>query len=166
MKVPTLLALSLGLSLAAPAQTPRRPGFLSTQSASVTPARLAPGEKALLTVRLTVLPGYHIYAHEPGDRFLTATQIFPAKIPGVTYGPIIWPEATQEGVARVYSGEVIFRVPLRIAPSAKPGRFAAGATIKAQGCNARDCFPPTQFSVPAVLEIAPAAPAQSSRRTG
>ncbi|MGC4042691.1 MAG: protein-disulfide reductase DsbD N-terminal domain-containing protein [Armatimonas sp.] len=130
------------------------PGFLTGMNARITPTQVIPGKDAMLTLTLNILPGYHIYANEPGDKFLTATTITPKKQPGVLFGKISWPRPQRVNKAMVYEKSATIRVPIRIEPGARPGNTVVALEIHAQGCNEQDCYPPARFTVSAPLRIA------------
>lgn len=106
-----------------------------------------------MTVVLRVRPGYHIYAHEPGDRFLTATRLDPAPVDGIAFGSVRWPRAKRLKGALVHEGDVRFSLPFSVARGARPGLRRITLNAFAQGCNATDCYPPARFSLTATVRI-------------
>jgi DsbC/DsbD-like thiol-disulfide interchange protein len=81
---------------------------------------VAPGEKFLLGVLLSMKPGWHVYWKNPGDAGLPPT-IELSLPPGFTSGPIAWPVPTkfvEDGdiVTYGYDDEVMLFVPVS-APS-------------------------------------------------
>lgn len=134
-------------------EKPKLPGFVTDMSAQITPAVLRPGQQAMLTLTLAIKPTYHIYANEPGDKFLTATVLTPKKLVGVRFGKILWPRPQRIDKALVYEKSVTVKIPLLVEPGMRPGQVDVVVDIQAQGCNEEDCFPPARFAASAPLRV-------------
>lgn len=115
-------------------------------SATVEPADLAPGGEGWLVVRGRLTPPYHIYA--AGDEATTWREL-PAE--GVTYD-LEHAEASdahpwkpewggEEDVKTIWEGEFVLRVPLKLAPTVRPGT-EVGLLFDYQACSDRGCLVP------------------------
>jgi DsbC/DsbD-like thiol-disulfide interchange protein len=153
IRTAAVAALVSLLAIAAPAQTPKLPGFLSGAKASVAPGSVKVGGKTLLTVTLTMAPGYHIYDPKPGDEFAIASELVLAKVPGVTFGKPVWPKPTLHEKTRIHEGMITVTVPIMLAKTVKPGALKLAATVKAQGCNETGCLPPDSVALTAPLTV-------------
>jgi DsbC/DsbD-like thiol-disulfide interchange protein len=153
IRAAALAALISSLATAAPAQAPKLPGFFAGAKASIAPATVKAGGKAILTITLTMAPGYHIYDPKPGEEFAIPSEVMPVKAAGITYGKAIWPTPTVQEKARVHEGTITVTVPITLAKTVKPGTLKLGAAVKAQGCNATGCLPPETISLAAPLTV-------------
>ncbi|GAB4452606.1 MAG: hypothetical protein OHK0029_03820 [Armatimonadaceae bacterium] len=151
----------------ASAQQSREPKY-ATVSARVTPATVAPGEKAMLTVTVQVKEGFHINAEKPGDENLIPTVLTVSKPmlggatpkpAGISVGksafpkPKSMPSLMGEGEMFVYEGKVEITAPVTVAKNAAPGMAAIRGTLRTQGCNETMCFPPATFPFEAPVTI-------------
>jgi DsbC/DsbD-like thiol-disulfide interchange protein len=148
-----MAALVSTLAMAAPAQTPKLPGFFAGAKASIAPTSVKAGGKATLTLTITMAPGFHIYDPKPGEEFAIASEVLPIKAVGVSYGKAIWPTPTIHEKARVHEGTITVTVPITLAKTVKPGTLKLGAAVKSQGCNATGCLPPDTITLSAPLTV-------------
>ena len=149
---PSLVATFVAALLAgaASAQKPaaKLPPFLSGATVRATVRESGSG---VLTLTMTPLKGYHLYAPDPGDKFLTPTTLRLAPVPGVTFSAPTWPAPRTLGKARVYDGPVTVTWKFTAGAGA-PKSAPLTLTIKAQGCNETDCFPPATFTLITTLQ--------------
>jgi DsbC/DsbD-like thiol-disulfide interchange protein len=147
LALPLAVALLAGVASAQTAPIKKLPPFLTDARLTATHGMKGGGT---LTLTLMPLKGYHLYAPDPGDKFLTPTTIKIAPISGLKVGPPVWPAPKTLGKARVYEGPVT--VTWKLTAGDKVPAFAPiTITIKAQGCNESDCFPPATFTLTTTL---------------
>ncbi len=163
------LVLGVVLFLASPGISAQSGGFLidaSPQStaepdpfdfrAEAVPPVMASGEDGAIVVAVRIASGHKLYASkmviEAGDA------------PGIVHGEPIPPESIEKPqpdgkTARFYVGDVSFRMPVSIDPSAAAGPVAVPLTVRYQGCSDTRCFLPQQKHLEVTLKIdaAPAA---------
>ena len=82
-------------------------------------------------VEMTILPEWHVNAHEPRDEFLIPTTMTVAPPPGVTAGAVKYPEPVERRLAfagdtalLLYEGKVRFAAPLE-------GTVSPGGALRA-----------------------------------
>ena len=145
---PTLAALCMASAASAQtASAAKLPPFLTDAKLSAT---IEANHTGTMTLTLTPLKGYHLYAPNPGDKFLTPTTIKLPLVRGLKFGAPTWPASKKLGKANVYDGPVT--VVWKLAAGEMLAKNAPlTLTIKAQGCNENDCFPPATFTLTAKL---------------
>lgn len=138
----------------------RLPAYLKSVKTVISPARVAVGGKAMMTVTITVAPGFHINAHEPGDPNLIATVLTPrATTKAITVGKPTYPKpltitaAFAEKPVLVYEDKAVVSVPVTVTKQSRPGKVTVTADLRLQGCNETSCFPPATLPVSASLII-------------
>ena len=118
---------------------------VSAPPANVVTARLdVRGAEAV--VEMTILPDWHVNAHEPRDEFLIPTTVTLTPPPGVKAGNVRYPEPVERRLAfagdhplLLYEGKVRFAAPLEgSVPPGAPFR----AALRYQACDATRCLPP------------------------
>src|SRR3954469_24440622 len=139
-----LFASALLLAFAPFAQAQPKAATLTT---ALSRSALQPGQDAVVAIVLDIKPGFHSQSHTPKDPDLIALNVTATKTEGVTTGDIVYPPAKEEsfpalGVLSIYSGKVIFYVPVKVADDAKPGPLTLKGNIKYQICNDNSCFAP------------------------
>ena len=151
----TALTLA-GLMGAAQAQSPGKMNVAAV-SASAAPAHIGPGGKGVLTVTLTVAPGFHVNAHKTTDPDLIATDFAPGASAGVKFGAAHYPAPrmmTLDGKpSPVYVGRTIISIPFTVAKTAHKSALPLGGQLTYQGCNASSCFPPKTVPVRAAVRV-------------
>jgi len=159
-----LVLLLPGISQAAP-QT-------AVYSAKLNVSALQVGQTAVAAVIVDIKPGLHAQSHTP----LTGTgvnyiqfQVTPEPNPNLEFLDPIYPPATIEnfpalGPQSVYTGEVIFYLPMRVKTGAAVGDLTISGKLTWQACNDNACFPPSRNQpfqiftqiVPASATVTPA----------
>jgi hypothetical protein len=129
------------------------------------------GGSAEATVKLTILPGYHVNANPATFPYLIPTVVEQAPNPNgfcATLGKPIYPAASktkfdfEEEPLAVYEGVIEIKVPLRLRKQSERGcnTFPAKGTrgslpIKTtiQACDHEKCFPPAHIDVTIPVEV-------------
>lgn len=136
------------------------PQLKASAVASVDKAR--PGDTFQVAVILEVPKGFHVNSHAPADKSLVGTDVKLTPAKGTTVGAVSYPKGFSKVLAlspqavSLYEGKVIFRVPVTVAKSTKPGKLVWSGTVNTQPCNDQTCFRPRSVSFSLPLVIAPA----------
>ena len=155
----TLLLLSFGLAIAAPATPAAR--FTTT----VTPMPVRPGEIAAIRVTAMIGPEWHLYSLTPtpppgpSPTQITVTGKGLTLVGAVTEDTPIQANDPNFGKEVAYhENTATFTVPARVAAPAQAGTLTAQVTIHYQTCNDKVCLPPmTQaLTVPLAVQTGPA----------
>jgi thiol:disulfide interchange protein DsbD len=104
---------------------------------------------------MTILPDWHVNAHEPRDEFLIPTAVTLVTPPGVKAGPVRYPEPVERRLPfagdhplLLYEGKVRFAAPLEgSVPPGAPFR----ASLRYQACDATRCLPPRTIELTATV---------------
>lgn len=138
------------------AQTPGENSPVAVVAAAKSPAA-ARGGKGAIAITLTIKPGYHINAADPGNPDLIPATVTGQAEPGIAFGKPVFPAAktiTADGKPiRVYTGKAVLTLPFTVAPSARPGKHTLAATVGYQSCNATLCLPPADAPVHVVVTV-------------
>lgn len=129
------------------------------------------GGSADATVKLTILPGYHVNANPATFPYLIPTSVEHAPGPGgfcATVGKPVYPAASktkfdfEKEPLSVYEGVIEIKVPLRLPKKSEPGcnAYPAKGThgslpIKTtiQACDHEKCFPPANIDATIPVEV-------------
>lgn len=153
-----LAVLGLALLVQAPragAQSPPRAETLVKAMAE--PVTIAAGGSATATVKLLILPGWHVNANPPSMDYNIPTVVKLAPLAGVKPGRVVYPAGRSEKLSfedeplLVYDGSVEVKVALAAAAGAENGKHVLSGKVEYQGCNDQLCLQPT--SVPFTLEV-------------
>jgi DsbC/DsbD-like thiol-disulfide interchange protein len=153
-----ILCVGWGVSLVE-AQPPGK--YVTVKSAAIRPDKVTVGGKATLEVTLSVADTYHINANQPGDEMMIPTVLTVdalKKGSGVSIGKPVYPAPATIEVGyspkpiKGHEGLMTISVPVTVT-KAKPGTVQLTGKVKAQGCNATSCFPPTTLTFAAPLTI-------------
>lgn len=115
-----------------------------------------------LAIRLTVKPGMHINANQPGDPDIIPTKIQLTASGGLSLGPVSYPPAKKiklgfaEKPLAVFDGAVLVRTALQVAKDADLGDHQVTAKISFQGCDDNMCFMPESQEVVLKVKVVPA----------
>jgi uncharacterized protein YyaL (SSP411 family) len=130
--------------------------------ATLSRARVRPGEPFEARLRLGAADGWRVVAREPGVKDLYGLTVSVVGERLETDGPV-YPRPREEpgpwstGAVRVHAGEATVTVPLRVKPRTPPGETAVGLRVVFQPCNGVGCKPPmtAHLEVPVGVEPAP-----------
>ncbi|MFH0922051.1 MAG: cytochrome c biogenesis protein CcdA [Fibrobacterota bacterium] len=130
-----------------------------TQSA---PPTMRPDGSITLSFTVTIIPGWHVYAHTLANDFLIPSALT-LKGEGVVLDSVQYPEGVERDLMgikdRLFEGTVTLTAFVRRTDTAAT---VVQAVFKSQSCNDRQCLPPSEQSVTVTLPAAPAASAASS----
>ncbi len=155
-----LLAGMLIIGAGGPAAA-AEPVFSAQATWQAAPSR--PGGSGVLTVFLTVRPGWHVNSNAPLDPYLIPTQLRLDLPPGWTAGEPTYPPSQlvklsfSEDKLAVFEGRVAITVAVAAGDGAPPASELRGA-VEAQACNNQVCVAPAE----APFEVALASPAPAS----
>ena len=122
------------------------------------PASVVAGAPFSMTLRLTPMPGVHVYA--PGNPNYIPVAVEIAAAPGLKANPAVFPAGEdlffgplKESV-KVYSAPFVVKVPLSLdAKLVKAGELVVRGTVSYQACDDRVCFPPQSAPFEARLAV-------------
>lgn len=130
-----------------------------------TSAALRGGELEL-TVRAIIGAGWHINAHEPGEKFLIPTELSWDLPEGVTAAPVAYPEPEKRIFAfapgktlLVYEGTLLLPTRISIPATLADATLRLAAQLRYQACNDTTCSPPTTAKAEVTLPVREAAAA-------
>ncbi|MCS7240933.1 MAG: protein-disulfide reductase DsbD N-terminal domain-containing protein [Candidatus Bipolaricaulota bacterium] len=112
-----------------------------------------PGTTVYLALVLEIQEGWVIQAHTPTLAYLIPTVLVVEPVPGVQVGKVIYPEPVEKffSFARarlaVYSGTVVFIVPLTIEADASPGLRVLRGRLQVQPCTDTYCLFPEEREI-------------------
>ena len=147
------LATALGLLVClCGAAGPRQHGEVT--STAVNYSALKPGQKAWAAIVIQIKEGLHAQSHTPLDENFIKFEIKPDANPAVTFGDPKYPPGKVEnypalGKLSVYTGQVVFYIPVTVKADAKPGPLEITGKLTFQACDDKVCFPPEspRFSI-------------------
>jgi thiol:disulfide interchange protein DsbD len=151
-------ALLLILCLVAPAVGQDRVRL----SAELNYDRLQPGSQAVVAIVMDIADGFHVQSRTPLDETLIRLDIIPAKNDVAKIHEPIYPPGTIKtypalGELSIYSGRVIFYVPVEIPADAVPAPITIEGNVRLQVCDDQVCFAPTRMPFRVETEIVPTA---------
>jgi thioredoxin:protein disulfide reductase len=125
--------------------------------ATAAPVTIAPGGKAVVKVKFTVLPGWHVNANPPAQDYFIPTKVTLPSGFGLTTGPAQYPApkkvklAFEESEMWVWDGETEVSIPLTASDAPASGTHRMTGRVDYQGCNDQVCAAPTR--VPFTVEV-------------
>jgi thiol:disulfide interchange protein len=130
-------------------------------SAALNVSALGQGKTAILAVVVDVHAGLHAQSHTPLDPTLIAFDLTPDQNVAVDFDPPIYPIPQIEdypvlGRLSVYTGHVVFFVPLHVKADASVGPVTISGRLTLQACNSNSCFPPEHPKFSLDTSIVPA----------
>jgi thiol:disulfide interchange protein len=107
------------------------------------------GQDAVVAVVMTIKPRFHAQSHTPRDPNLIALMVNVEASDAAKAGEVVYPPGKDEeyaalGVLNVYTGKVVFYVPLKVSDSAKPGPLELKGSVYYQICDDNTCFGPEE----------------------
>lgn len=123
--------------------------------------QVARGAQVEIIAEARVEPGWHINSHQPAQRYLIPTELSLTVPPGVSAGPVQYPDAVPKRLKfaggkelLLYEGTVPMRAALRV-PEDYPGRrVRVEARLRYQACNDTTCLPPQTVAAEAFIPVA------------
>lgn len=132
---------------------------VATVTAAPRPAAVTRGGKGVLFVTISVVPKYHINAHQPNDSAYIPTEFRGQPRSGITFGAARYPAAKTVKVSYsakpllVYTGKVVISIPYTVSKSAKTGTTALAGMVSFQGCDEKSCYPPATVPVSTMVIV-------------
>lgn len=121
---------------------------------------LKAGSSFTMLVKAEIEFGWHLYAINQPPGGPIATEVNLAAAPPFTSGGPLETEKPIEGfdpnfnlVTEYYDDQTVFRVPVRIAPTAKDGRYTLVINVRYQSCNDTLCIPPRSLALKTTLVV-------------
>src|SRR5687768_17317016 len=124
------------------------------------PQPLKAGSSFTMLVKAEIEFGWHLYAvnQPPGGPIATEVNLVAA--PPFTSGGPLETEKPIEGfdpnfnlVTEYYDDHTVFRVPVKVAPTAKDGRYTVVINVRYQSCNDTLCIPPRSQALKTLLIV-------------
>jgi len=157
----TVLLAVLLVAGAAGSVRAQDPGTVVEVSATTTPAAVGPGEKAQLSVTVSISSGWHVNAHVPSEPYLIPTVLTLTTPPEIEVGEIHYPVGEERTFAfnpgkalATYEGKITITAGLRVRPDATVDRagLIRGA-LRYQACNDTRCLPPRSVSLMTSIQV-------------
>jgi thiol:disulfide interchange protein DsbD len=123
--------------------------------------RAAAGSKLEVALVMKIPAPFHVNAHVPSEDYLVPTALTLQPSPGLTFGPVRYPEPLTKTFPfskkplRVHEGRLVLRVPVTVAATAKTGPRTLRGEVRYQACNESQCFIPRTRPVTIPITIAP-----------
>jgi len=129
-------------------------GTPKVTAGAITEVPVAAGKENRVSMKFTVLRGYHVNSNKPNSEALIPTTVSLSPptdilIAGITYPAgkdLSFPFAPDEKL-NVYTGDITVTALVRAAKTAPVGRYRVHGQLKYQACDDRACYPPTQVPV-------------------
>jgi DsbC/DsbD-like thiol-disulfide interchange protein len=147
------MAFSLALAAGAAALPAAKP---EVRAKIVAPPSLPAGTRTVVTVELSVGPGWHVNSHSPADALLIPTDLALATSAG-SLSPVRYPAPVERRFSfsdtplSVYEGVVTFEADLEL--PAVPGKATLEGGLTYQACNDRQCFAPATLQLESSITI-------------
>jgi peroxiredoxin len=110
------------------------------------PRTVAAGDHPELDVRLDIAPGYHVMSDRPSEPTYVATRVIVDGAPGIGVGEALYPApgsfALADRTIATFAGAVDVRLPLDVAPDARPGARRLRGSVRYQACTPTRCLFP------------------------
>jgi uncharacterized protein YyaL (SSP411 family) len=151
---------SLATTTRAPA--PEKVVAAAAVLAGDSPRFIAPGGAFDVVIKLSIKPGWHLYANPTGLAELEPTAIELDRLSEKTVSLLEagYPAGEKKVLASVgtekvalYEREVELRAHCKLAADAKPGSVTIKFVLKYQACNDRLCLAPDQLEVPLGMSV-------------
>ena len=127
-------------------------------AASLSNARVAPGERFEVVCRLEMAKGWHVNSHSPRQAYLIPISMIVKGTVPLEVGEIAYPSGREidQGGERlsVYSGQVEISVPITVGTEAAEGESQLSVSLGFQACDDTSCLAPERIEVklPIVVE--------------
>jgi thiol:disulfide interchange protein len=136
--------------------------ILQLPSKSITAAA---GSTVDVQLTARIAEHWHVNSNTPNEDFLIPSVVT-ARASGIRLTRVRYPEAKDlalsfaEKPVSVYEGDVVFGLTFAVAEATPPGKHNAEITLSYQACNDNTCMPPADATVPLVVDVTPAVPAE------
>ncbi|HBZ01551.1 MAG TPA: hypothetical protein DEO84_09565 [candidate division Zixibacteria bacterium] len=124
--------------------------------------KIAPGEKLLVAIKLTIGSGWHVNSNKPSDEFLIPSEVALGDSSPVAIDNIVYPKPkmvkfpfSPEAPLSVFDGSNWIQVFLIVNKDAQAGPTKIPLQITTQACDNRSCVAPTTQELPIAIEIVP-----------
>ena len=111
---------------------------------------VAAGKDAVIDLHFKVNEGMHINSHTPRDKYLIATRLIVAEMPGMKIGPVEFPAGSEYALAAmpsdklsVYTGEFVVHAHIQ----ATAGQHMFEGALRYQACDTNSCYPPREAPI-------------------
>lgn len=156
-----LLAVPLGLALAAPAAAQTINDATKKVEAVFEPAEARPGQTVTLKITVQLADGYYTYPTvqpAPEAKYSTNSVVFPKGGPVVFVGETIdpagpKPKKAEEYELLTYPGGGTWTRKAVVVPTTKAGTTSAKVKFKLLVCEDDRCFPPKTHELEATLKV-------------
>lgn len=108
------------------------------------------GKDAVIDLHFKINAGLHINSHTPREKWLIATRLNVAGVPGIKLGDVEFPAGSDYTLAvapndklSVYSGEFVVRAHIQ----ATAGQHMLQGSLRYQACDTNSCYPPNNAPV-------------------
>ncbi len=127
-------------------------------SAELNYDRLQPGSQAVVAIVMDIADGFHVQSRTPLDPALIRLDIIPTPTDRATIHAPIYPPGDIKtypalGELSIYSGRVVFFVPVEIPTDATPAPITIEGNVRMQVCDDQVCFAPTRMPFRIETEI-------------
>ena len=130
-----------------------------TWTARVEPAKVKPDAKAKIQVTAQMSPGWHLYSLTQGEPLIATKVSFTEDANFKSAGAATQPkpkvafDPNFQLNTETFEGSVTFTVPIKVKPTARPGKQQLTLSVRFQTCNDRLCLPPKTETVTADVFI-------------
>ncbi len=145
--------ISYGPSGSPPSSSPPAEVSSSAQvvKANAAPVEISSNGSTEASIKVVIMPGYHVNANPATYPYLIATEVTPGKVPGLSTEKPKYPSAktqkfefADEPLA-VYEGEAEVKFPLK-ADAKVAGQISLPLSVRVQACDNEKCFQPATLN--------------------
>ena len=123
---------------------------------AVSETAVAPGDSIVLSLNVSILPTWHIYAHDPSETFIVTTYELETAA-GLDKSGEWFPPPSElydaEPSILIYKDDVTFEHDLVIANDAAAGTATASVKLRYQACDPYICLPPEDVELSTSVEV-------------
>lgn len=121
--------------------------------------KVAPGHTLIVTVKMEIGDGWHLYADNPEANFLQASGVVVDPNDALTIGVTEFPAADRrvDSVLKqplnTYTGQIEFKIPVTVKEQATAGSTVLSVQVTTQACDDQRCLPATTSDFRLPIEI-------------
>ena len=123
---------------------------------SVSETTVAAGDSIVLNLNVSILPTWHIYAHDPSETFIVTTYELETS-DGLTGSGEWFPPPSElydaEPSILIYKDDVTFEHDLEVSKDAPAGTLTASVKLRYQACDPYICLPPEDVELSTSIEV-------------